>query len=58
MTEPYGSYRKVVRGYDPSHRGIVATEFTISLDGGCGFGGPLLAGCIAPDGSLVEVLEA
>jgi len=56
--EQYGDFRKVVRGYDREHRGIVTGEFTITLDGGCGFGGPLLAGCIERDGTLAEVLEA
>ena len=58
INEPYGDFRKVIRGYDPEHRGIQVNEFTISLDGGCGFGGPLLAGCVACDGTLDEVLEA
>lgn len=58
IEEPYGDFRKVIRGYDPRHRGIHVTEFTISLDGGAGFGGPLLAGCVARDGTLDEVLEA
>jgi len=58
IDEPYGDFRKLVRGYDPRHRGILVTEFTVSLDGGAGFGGPLLAGCVARDGTLDEVLEA
>ena len=47
-----------MRGFDRKHRGIMTEEFTITLDGGCGFGGPLLAGCIERNGSLAEVLEA
>ena len=58
IAAPYGDFRKIVRGYDPMHRGVQVSEFTISLDGGCGFGGPLLAGCVACDGTLDEVLEA
>ena len=54
----YGGFQKIVRGYDRKHRGIVTEEFTITLDGGCGFDGPLLAGCIERDGTLAEVLEA
>ncbi|MEE8334335.1 MAG: hypothetical protein V3R85_10840 [Alphaproteobacteria bacterium] len=54
---PYGEFAKVVRGFDPEHRGAVTTDYTISLDGGSGFGGVLLAGCIAADGSLVEIIE-
>lgn len=58
IDEQYGGFRKIVRGFDRQHRGIVTDEFTITLDGGCGFGGPLLAGCIERDGGLTEVLEA
>jgi len=54
----YSNFRKIVRGFDRQHRGIITEEFTITLDGGCGFGGALLAGCIERDGTLAEVLEA
>ena len=54
----YGGFRRIIRGFDPRHRGIVTGDFTISLDGGSGFGGPLLAGCIDRDGTLAEVIEA
>ena len=33
-------------------------DYAVSLDAGCGFGGPLLAACFAPDGSIVERIEA
>lgn len=58
IDRPYGGFRRVVRGFDRRHRGVVTTDFTITLDGGCGLGGPLLAGCIERDGTLAEVLEA
>jgi serine/threonine protein phosphatase 1 len=58
ITEPYGGFRKIVRGFDPQHRGVLQGAFTISLDGGCGSGGPLLAGCVRRDGTLDDVLEA
>jgi len=58
MDSEYGGFRKIVRGFDRQRRGVVTEEFTITLDGGCGFGGPLLAGCIERDGTLAEVLEA
>lgn len=55
---PYGDFGLVVRGFDPSHPGQTATDFTLTLDAGCGFGGPLLAACILPSGEVVETLEA
>ena len=58
ISDQYGDFRKIVRGYDRQHRGVITEDFTITLDGGCGFGGPLLAGCIERDGTLAEVLEA
>jgi hypothetical protein len=57
IAEPYAGFRRVVRGFDPKHRGVLATDFTTGIDAGCGFGGPLVAACFARDGSLVEVLE-
>jgi hypothetical protein len=58
ITEPYEGFRRVVRGFDAQHAGLVTTPFTTSLDGGCGFGGPLLAACFDRTGQVIETLEA
>lgn len=58
IDRPYGDYRRIVRGYDRLHGGVTETPFTLSLDGGCGFGGDLLAAQFAPDGALQQVLKA
>jgi serine/threonine protein phosphatase 1 len=58
IDEEYNGFHKIVRGFDPKHRGIDTGNYTITLDGGAGYGGPLLAGCINRDGTLAEVLEA
>lgn len=58
ITEPYRGYRRIVRGFDRKRPGLEIREFTATIDGGCGFGGPLLAACILPDGSFEEALEA
>jgi hypothetical protein len=58
LTAPYAGFKRVVRGYDPAHAGLVETQHTVSLDGGCGFGGPLLAAAFDPQGGLIEVLRA
>lgn len=58
LTEPFAGFRRVVRGYDRRHAGLVESPYGVSLDGGCGFGGPLLAACFAPDGAILERLEA
>ena len=58
VTEPYGGFRRVVRGFDPSHGGFAVTEHTVTVDGGCGFGGVLMAACLTPEGEILEVIEA
>lgn len=57
MTEPFAGFRRVVRGYDTRHGGLVETEFAVSIDAGCGFGGPLLAVCFSPEGEILEQVE-
>lgn len=57
MAEPYYGCRLVVRGYDPSHGGYKVGAHSATLDAGCGFGGPLTAACVTPEGGVVEVLE-
>ena len=54
----FAGYRRVVRGIDRQHGGIVESRFAASIDGGSGFGGPLIAACFAPDGAIVERIEA
>jgi serine/threonine protein phosphatase 1 len=56
--EPYGEFRRILRGFDPSHAGFVVTDYTATLDGGCGFGGPLIAVCVTPKGEIIDRVEA
>jgi serine/threonine protein phosphatase 1 len=58
ISEPYAGYRRIVRGFDPSHPGLEVTDYTATLDGGCGFGGPLLAMAVMPSGEVAELVEA
>ena len=58
IAEPYPGFRRIVRGFDPQHRGILATRYTTGIDAGCGFGGPLIAACFDREGNIVEPLEA
>ena len=58
IDEPYGQFAKVVRGYDPDHGGFRENDHTVTIDGGCGFGGDLIAVCFTPDGLIIERLEA
>ena len=58
IDKPYGDFARVVRGYDNAHAGIVSGPYTLSIDTGCGFGGPLTAVCLDGSGAIVEQLEA
>ena len=55
---PYGGFARVVRGHDPVRGGFAMTRHTMTIDAGCGFGGPLVCACISPGGELLESLEA
>jgi serine/threonine protein phosphatase 1 len=57
IEQPYQDFRRIVRGFDPAHGGIVMGDFTASIDAGCGFGGPLVAACFDAQGALVDKLE-
>ena len=57
LSEPYGEFARIVRGFDQRADGLVEGEHTISLDGGAGRGGTLIAACIDADGKIVESLE-
>jgi hypothetical protein len=58
INEPYGDFARIVRGFDKCAAGLTEGLFTVSLDGGAGRGGTLLAVCVDAAGSVVETLEA
>ena len=58
LAAPFSGFRRVVCGYHRGHAGLVERGHGVSLDAGCGFGGVLTAACFAPDGSILERLEA
>jgi hypothetical protein len=58
LAAPFAGFSRVVRGSDPRRRGLVEQPFAVSLDAGAGRGGRLLAACFAPDGSLLDQVEA
>lgn len=57
MTAAFFGTERAVRGLDPEHRGVIETEFTLSLDGGCGFDGTLHAAAITPGEEPIESLS-
>ena len=54
----YDPFQKVIRGYDPNHNGVHLNCVTATIDGGCGFGGPLIGAGFSSDGQVFEMLEA
>lgn len=58
LEKPFAGFRRVIRGYDRQMRGLVERPFAVSLDAGAGRGGRLLAAAFAPDGAVVDVLQA
>jgi serine/threonine protein phosphatase 1 len=63
MTEPYQGFRRVVRGFDRSKAssavdGVEASPYTLTVDGGCGRGGRLIAVCLSPEGDIIDRLDA
>jgi serine/threonine protein phosphatase 1 len=56
--EPIPGFERLVRGFDRHHGGLTRGAYTMSLDGGAGFGGPLLAARFDRDGMAVETLSA
>jgi serine/threonine protein phosphatase 1 len=55
---PFAGFRRVIRGFDPERRGLIEAEHAVSIDAGAGRGGPLLACAFAPDGAVIELLQA
>jgi serine/threonine protein phosphatase 1 len=58
LAEPYAGFRRIIRGFDRKHGGLVEAAYVTSLDAGCGFGGELLGVCFAADGSVSETISA
>jgi hypothetical protein len=58
ISGPYGTFARVVRGYDPARGGITVTDHAATLDAGCGFGGRLACACLTPSGDILEIIEA
>jgi serine/threonine protein phosphatase 1 len=58
LDQPYGEFAMVVRGFDRQRPGVVSTGYTTTIDGGCGFDGPLIACAFDSDGIVVDRVEA
>jgi len=57
ITDRYEGFQRIVRGFDPDHGGYFETTATLTIDGGCGFGGRLIAVCLSPEGAILDRLD-
>jgi serine/threonine protein phosphatase 1 len=55
--EPYENFKRVFRGADPAGRGVRMDGYAVTLDAGCGTGGPLIAAAVLPDGRIVDTIQ-
>jgi hypothetical protein len=53
-----GAYSRIVRGFDSVNGGADLDDAAVTLDGGCGRGGPLVCGSFTPSGKLTELIVA
>src|SRR5438270_1086706 len=58
LKEPFAGFNRIVRGVDRDRRGVVERQFAVSVDGGAGHGGRLIAACFGLDGALLDIAEA
>lgn len=50
------AYNRIVRGFDSVNGGAELDDLAVTLDGGCGRGGPLVCGGFSPSGKLNELV--
>ena len=58
IAKPYDGFSRIFRGYDANHGGFNDSGMAMTVDGGCGFGGSLIAVCLSPAGEIIGSLEA
>ncbi len=58
LTDPFGNFVRLFRGCDPAGDGLQLDGYAVTLDAGCGTGGPLVAATIMPDGRIVDLIRA
>ena len=55
---PFAGFDLTVRGFDPGQKGFRRSPHFLTLDKGCGFGGPLVGACFSADGQIQDLVEA
>lgn len=57
LDQPYKPFEKIIRGYDPTHKGVNYNGIKATIDGGCGFGGTLVCSAFTPNGEIIDTVE-
>ena len=61
LDTPFGGFARVVRGYDPTHAGLLQSDYLLSLDGGSSCvpdaGIPIVCGCLGPGGEVLDLFQ-
>jgi len=58
ITNPYYTFKKIVRGYDPKKTGPRYEDIVCSLYKGSGFGDSIVAGLFSQNGEIFDLFEA
>ena len=56
MNRAANVYSRIVRGFDSVNNGAVLDDSAVTLDAGCGRGGPLMCGAFTMTGKLADVV--
>lgn len=57
MDKPYAPFSRIIRGYDPFHRGAKIEGIKATIDAGAGFGGNLICACFDTTGAYLDSIE-
>ncbi len=55
--QTYDPFKRIIRGFDPTHDGVHINGVTATIDGGCGFGGTLACAGFDPASEVVDLFE-
>ena len=58
LNDRFENFARLFRGCDPAGDGLNLDGYAVTLDAGCGTGGPLVAAAIMPDGQIADLIRA
>lgn len=57
LDRPFCGFSRIVRGFDPQRGGAQVGDYAVTLDAGCGAGGPLVCAAFTADGDLADSFQ-